>query len=47
MTVRFGKLIRNEEFGFTEEGKSRELKDATRRIMGDITALWEEGHCKK
>ena len=47
LTVRFGKLIRNEEFGFTEAGKSRELKDATRRIMGDITALWEEGHCKK
>ena len=47
LTVRFGTLIRNEEFGFTEEGKSRELKDATRRIMGDITALWEEGHCKK
>ncbi len=47
LTVRFGKLIKNEEFGFTENGKSRELKDATRRIMEDITALWEEGHCKK
>lgn len=47
LTVRFGKLIKNSEFGFTEEGKSRELKDATHRIMGDITALWEEGHCKK
>lgn len=47
LTIRFGKLIKNSEFGFTEEGKSRELKDATHRIMGDITALWEEGHCKK
>ena len=47
LTVRFGKLIKNEELGFTPEGKSRELKDATHRIMGDITALWEAGHCKK
>lgn len=47
LTIRFGKLIKNEEFGFTEDGKSKELKDATHRIMGDITALWEEGHCKK
>lgn len=47
LTVRFGKLIPNAEFGFTEEGKSRELKEASRRIMDEITALWEEGHCKK
>lgn len=47
LTVRFGKLIPNSEFGFTEEGKSRELKEASRRIMDEITALWEEGHCKK
>lgn len=47
LTVRFGTLIKNEEFGFTDDGKSRELKDATRRIMDEITLLWEEGHCKK
>lgn len=48
LTVRFGKLIKNEEFGFTEEPHSaKELKDATKRIMGDITSLWEEGHCEK
>lgn len=47
LTVRFGTLIKNEEFGFTDEVKSRELKDASRRIMDEITALWEEGHCKK
>ena len=47
ITIRFGKLIKNEEFGFTEEGHSAELKNAARRIMGEITALWEEGHCKK
>jgi len=48
LTVRFGKLIKNEEFGFTEEPHStKELKEATKRIMGDITSLWEEGHCEK
>ncbi len=48
LTVRFGKLIKNEEFCFTEEPHStKELKDATKRIMGDITSLWEEGHCEK
>lgn len=48
LTVRFGKLIKNEEFGFTEDPHStKELKDATKRIMGDITSLWEEGHCEK
>ena len=48
MTVRFGKVIKNEEFGFTDEPhNTKELKDATKRIMGEITALWEEGHCEK
>lgn len=48
LTVRFGKLIKNKEFCFTEEPHStKELKDATKRIMGDITSLWEEGHCEK
>lgn len=48
LTVRFGKVIKNEEFGFTEEPHSTaELKFATKLIMGDITSLWEEGHCEK
>lgn len=48
LTVRFGKVIKNEEFGFTDEPhNTKELKDATKRIMGEITALWEEGHCEK
>ena len=31
----------------TQEQLTKELKDATKRIMGEITALWEEGHCEK
>ncbi len=47
LTVHFGKVIKNEEFGFSDEHSPKELRDATKRIMGDITALWEEGHCGK
>lgn len=48
LTVRFGKIIKNEELGFSEGAYSaKELRAASKRIMGDITALWEEGHCEK
>lgn len=40
VTVRFGKVIPNSELGM-EKGTSSELKNATRKIMGDITELWE------
>lgn len=47
LTVRFGTVIKNEEFGFSEgEYSAKELRSASKRIMGDITALWEEGHCE-
>ena len=47
LTVRFGKVIKFEELGFAEEHSPKELRAAAKRIMGDITALWEEGHCEK
>ena len=46
LTVRFGKVIKNEELGFVEEHSPKELRSASKRIMGDIVALWEEGHCE-
>ena len=46
ITIRFGKLIPYEELGIPEEGSSRELKEASARIMERIRALWEEGHCE-
>ncbi len=46
LTVRFGKIIPYEELGITDSGRSSELKDASRLIMGKITELWEEGHCE-
>ena len=47
LTVRFGKVIKNEEFCFAQEHSPRELRNASKRVMEDITALWEEGHCEK
>ncbi|MEG0546290.1 MAG: lysophospholipid acyltransferase family protein [Oscillospiraceae bacterium] len=47
VTIRFGKLIKNEEFGFTENVKSKELRSAATKVMDEIVKLWEEGHCKK
>ncbi len=47
LTVRFGKIIKYEELGFVEEHSPKELRAASKRIMGDIVALWEEGHCEK
>lgn len=46
VTVRFGKPIPFEDFGFSEENKASELKSASRLIMGEIVKLWEEGRCE-
>lgn len=45
ITVRFGKPIPYESFGFTDTGKSSELKAASRLIMNEIVKLWEAKHC--
>lgn len=46
LTIRFGKLIPFESLGFSEGGKSEELRTASNLIMDEIVKLWEEGHCK-
>ncbi|MBR2957492.1 MAG: 1-acyl-sn-glycerol-3-phosphate acyltransferase [Clostridia bacterium] len=45
ITVRYGELIKYEELGLTEESSTRELREATDKIMGEIVELWEEKHC--
>lgn len=47
ITVRFGKMIPYEELGITQEGGTRELREASRLVMDRITELWEEGPCRK
>jgi 1-acyl-sn-glycerol-3-phosphate acyltransferase len=45
VTVRFGKPIPYESLGFTDSGKSSEIKNAARLIMNEIIKLWEDKHC--
>lgn len=45
VTIRFGELIKYEELGITEDGSTRELREAAGKIMNEIVDLWEEGHC--
>jgi 1-acyl-sn-glycerol-3-phosphate acyltransferase len=45
VTIRFGKPIPYESLGFTDSGKSSELKYASRLIMDEIVKLWEKKHC--
>jgi len=45
--VRFGKVIKNEEFGFTDSDSHEEVTKASEKIMEEITALWEEENCKE
>lgn len=44
LTVRYGKVIKNEEFEFTKPHSVKELHKATDKVMAEITKLWEEGH---
>mgnify|MGYP002623653892 CR=1 FL=1 len=46
ITVVYGKVIKNSEFGFSDKKSKDELTRATERIMNDITAMWEEELCK-
>jgi len=47
LTIRFGKPIPYESLGFSEGGKSDELRVASKMIMDEIVKLWEEGHANK
>lgn len=46
ITVRYGKLIKFEELGITDESTTTELREAAAKIMDRTKELWEEGHCK-
>lgn len=46
ITVRFGKPIKYEQFGFDDEPTRQQQLDATELIMNTISQMWGEGHCK-
>ncbi len=45
VTVRYGELIKYEDLGINEDGSTRELREAAKKVMDKIVDLWEEGHC--
>lgn len=47
VSIRFGKLIKNEEFGFTDNYSPSAVREAAKRIMNEIVSLWEKGHIPK
>ncbi len=46
VTVRYGELIKYDELGISEDGSTRELREAAQKVMERIVDLWEEGHCE-
>lgn len=44
ITVRFGKIIKNSDFGFDEEYKPSQIRAATKKIMNEIETLLNKGH---
>lgn len=44
--IKFGKPIKNEDMGFTDNGKTKENKSAAKMIMDEIKRLWEECKCR-
>lgn len=46
LTLRFGKVIKNESLFQSDKIKSEDIKKAAEIIMDEIKKLWEEEHCK-
>ncbi len=44
ITVRFGRLIKNSEFALCENYSQQKIREASGRIMEEITSLWRLGH---
>ncbi len=44
--IRFGEIIKYEDFGFTEAGGSSEIRAATKKIMERIGELWDMDDAK-
>ena len=44
ITIRFGKLIKNSELGFSDEYSQQKIRESSEKIMSAITALWALKH---
>ncbi len=46
LTIRFGEVIPYENLGISDDSSREEIKGCAQNIMGEITKLWEMGHCE-
>lgn len=46
VVVSYGKIIKNEELGMSEEATPHEIKNAANKVMDSIRSLWEAENCK-
>lgn len=46
LTIRYGEIIPYEKLGITEESSREEIRGCAQTVMGEITKLWEMGHCE-
>lgn len=46
LTIRFGEVIPFEKLGLSDESSRDEIRGCAQNIMGEITKLWEMGHCE-
>ena len=46
LTIRYGEIIPYETLGLNDESSKEEIKGCAQYIMGEITKLWEMGHCE-
>ena len=46
LTIRFGEVIPYESLGINDDSSREEIKACAQNIMGEITKLWEMGHCE-
>lgn len=44
ITIRFGKLIKNSEFGFSDDYSQKKIRESSEKIMNAITELWSLKH---
>lgn len=46
LTIRFGEVIPYEKLGLSDDSSREDIKNCAKFIMGEITKLWEMGHCE-
>lgn len=46
LTIRYGEVIPFEKLGINDDSTREEIRNCAQYVMGEITKLWEMGHCE-